>query len=103
MVYDWAVRPDCGAVVLFSGTVRDHAEGRAGVTHLEYEAYEEQVVPRLAAIAAETRRRWPTIGRIALLHRTGPLAIGEILGDRRRVGSPSATRRSRPPASASTR
>ena len=30
--YDWAVRPDCGAVVLFSGTVRDHAEGRERVS-----------------------------------------------------------------------
>ena len=27
-LYEWCVRPDCGAVVLFSGTVRDHAEGR---------------------------------------------------------------------------
>ncbi len=43
--YDWAVRPDCGAVVLFSGTVRDHADGRTGVTSLTYEAYEEHVVP----------------------------------------------------------
>jgi molybdopterin synthase catalytic subunit len=75
-VYDWSVRPDCGAVVLFSGTVRDHAEGRPGVAHLTYEAYEEQVVPRLEAIAAETRRRWPTVGRIALLHRTGRLELG---------------------------
>ena len=49
--YDWAVRPGCGAVVLFSGTVRDHAEGRDGVEHLTYEAYDEAVVPRLAAIA----------------------------------------------------
>ncbi len=75
--HDWAVRPDCGAVVLFSGTVRDHAEGRAGVEHLTYEAYEEQVGPRLAAIAAETRVRWPMVGRIVLLHRTGRLALGE--------------------------
>ena len=74
---DWAVRPDCGAVVVFSGTARDHAEGRNDVRELEYEAYEEQVVPRLAQIAAAARRRWPTTGRIALLHRTGPLAIGE--------------------------
>ena len=50
VVSDWAVRPDCGAVVVFSGTARDHAEGRADVRLLEYEAYEEQVVPRLAAI-----------------------------------------------------
>ena len=75
-VYDWSVRPDCGAVVLFSGTVRDHAEGRAGVAHLTYEAYEEQVVPRLDAIAAEIRRRWPDVGRIALLHRIGRLELG---------------------------
>ena len=46
--YDWAVRPGCGAVVLFSGTVRDHADGRDGVEHLTYEAYDELVVPRLA-------------------------------------------------------
>jgi molybdopterin synthase catalytic subunit len=77
VVNDWAVRPDCGAVVVFSGTARDHAEGREAVRQLEYEAYEEQVVPRLAQIADEARRRWPSTGRLALLHRTGPLAIGE--------------------------
>jgi molybdopterin synthase catalytic subunit len=73
----WAVRPECGGVVLFSGTVRDHAEGRSGVSELTYEAYEEHVVPRLAAIAAEARRRWPELGRIAAWHRTGTLAVGE--------------------------
>jgi molybdopterin synthase catalytic subunit len=75
--YEWAVRPDCGAVVLFSGTVRDHAEGRSGVQHLTYEAYEEQAVPKLAEIADEVRRRWPRTGAIVLLHRTGRLEIGE--------------------------
>ena len=76
--HDWAVLPACGAVVLFSGTVRDHADGRPGVSQLEYEAYESHVVPKLADIAAHLRRRWPTIGRIALLHRVGPLAVGEV-------------------------
>jgi molybdopterin synthase catalytic subunit len=47
------------------------------VHELVYEAYEEQAVPRLAAVAAEMRARWPEIGRIALLHRTGSLAIGD--------------------------
>jgi len=75
--YDWAQRADCGAVVVFSGTVRDHAEGREGVEQLEYEAYEEAVQPRLAAIAAEARHRWPSIGRVALLHRIGRLTVGE--------------------------
>jgi molybdopterin synthase catalytic subunit len=73
----WAVRPDCGGLVLFSGTARDHAEGRPGVQRLEYEAYDEQVMPRLTAVADEARVRWPVVGRLALLHRTGPLEIGE--------------------------
>ena len=75
--YDWAVRPSCGAVVLFSGTIRDHAEGREGVEHLTYEAYEEQVVGRFGEIGDELRRRWPDTGRVALLHRTGRLSVGE--------------------------
>ena len=29
-VYDWCVQPQCGAVVLFSGTVRDHAVDGSG-------------------------------------------------------------------------
>lgn len=73
----WAVRPDCGAVVLFSGTVRDHAEGRSDVTSLDYEAYAEHAVPRFASIAAEARVRWPTVGRLALLHRVGNVALSE--------------------------
>jgi molybdopterin synthase catalytic subunit len=80
--YAWAVRPGCGAVVLFSGTVRDHAvdeQGsvRRGVGHLTYEAYDTQVVPRLAAIAAEVRERWAGTGRIVLWHRIGRIELGE--------------------------
>lgn len=76
-VADWVVRPDCGAVVTFAGTVRDHAEGRTGVSTLEYEAYAEHVEPRLSAIAEEARRTWPVLGRIALLHRVGTLSVTE--------------------------
>ena len=74
--YEWAVLPACGAVVLFSGTVRDHAEGRDDVEHLTYEAYEEQVLPKFEEIGAELRRRWPETGRLVLLHRLGRLEIG---------------------------
>jgi molybdopterin synthase catalytic subunit len=63
--------------VLFSGTVRDHAEGRQDVQRLEYEAYEEMVVPKLAEIAAEARARWPMTGRVVLVHRIGTLELGE--------------------------
>jgi molybdopterin synthase catalytic subunit len=76
-LYEWAVRPDCGAVVLFSGTVRDHAEGRSDVEHLEYEAYDEHVVPKLEEIANEARARWSTLGNIVLVHRVGRLDLGE--------------------------
>jgi molybdopterin synthase catalytic subunit len=76
-MYDWCVRPDCGAVVLFSGTVRDHAEGRTDVEHLEYEAYDEMVLPKLEEIVAETRSRWAGLGRIVLVHRIGRLELGE--------------------------
>jgi molybdopterin synthase catalytic subunit len=74
---DWAVLPRCGAVVVFSGTARDHSAGRVDVSVLTYEAYEEQALPRMRAIAAEARSRWPEIGRMALLHRTGPVSLGQ--------------------------
>ncbi|WP_420453850.1 molybdenum cofactor biosynthesis protein MoaE [Ilumatobacter sp.] len=75
--YEWAVLPSCGAVVLFSGTVRDHADGRDDVAHLTYEAYDDQVVAVFETITAELRRRWPDTGRVALLHRTGRLELEE--------------------------
>lgn len=73
----WVPRPDCGAVVYFGGTVRDHAAGRPGVSQLDYEAYESQVEPRLAAIADQARADHPGIGRIVIWHRVGTLAVGE--------------------------
>lgn len=73
----WTVQPGCGALVTFCGTVRDHSEGRAGVVSLEYEAYMEQVEPRLAKVAAAARARWPGLGRIALHHRVGRLEVME--------------------------
>lgn len=79
--YEWAVHPGCGAVVVFSGTVRDHAEEagvrREGVTHLVYEAYDEQVLPRFSAIVDEMRARWSDLGRVVLWHRVGRLELGE--------------------------
>ena len=76
-VYQWCLRPSCGAVVLFSGTVRDHAGHRTGVTKIDYEAYESQVEPRLADIAEQMRKRWSELGAIAMIHRVGSLAVCE--------------------------
>jgi molybdopterin synthase catalytic subunit len=74
---DWATTESAGAVVLFLGVVRDNSEGRDGVRGITYEAYEEVAEPRLAQVAAEARRGWPVVERIALLHRTGDLGLSE--------------------------
>jgi molybdopterin synthase catalytic subunit len=76
--WKWANLPGCGGIVTFCGTVRDNSDARTGVTSLEYEAYEEQVVPRLTTVAETARVRWPEIGRLVLLHRVGRLAVGEV-------------------------
>jgi molybdopterin synthase catalytic subunit len=76
----WAVVDRCGGIVTFAGTVRDHARTgdgvlREAVSVLEYEAYEGPATERMALIAQEARRRWPDLGRIALLHRVGRLSV----------------------------
>jgi molybdopterin synthase catalytic subunit len=73
----WVTTERAGAVVTFLGVVRDHAEGRDGVRAMTYEAYEEPARRVMDEIAAETRRRWPDVERIALLHRVGELALSE--------------------------
>jgi molybdopterin synthase catalytic subunit len=73
----WATTSGDGAVVVFLGVVRDNSDGRDGVSGLSYEAYEEEAVTKLAAVADEARRRWPVVDRIALLHRVGDLAVSE--------------------------
>lgn len=74
----WPVLAGCGAVVVFAGTVRDHAEGRPGVLTLEYEAYADVATLTMQAIALEMRGEWPCLGRVALLHRTGLLEPTDI-------------------------
>lgn len=74
----WVVLPSCGAVVTFCGTARDHAGDRTGVHRLEYEAYDEQVIPVLHRVAGEARLRWPDLGRMALWHRTGALEVTDV-------------------------
>jgi molybdopterin converting factor subunit 1 len=63
-----------GAVVIFSGTVRDNARGRR-VLYLEYEAYTPLAEKELARIAQEAQTRWGVT--VAVHHRLGRLEIGE--------------------------
>ena len=73
---DFVADASAGAVVVFTGTVRDHS-GNGAVTGLTYEAWEERAVDRLRAIGEELFQRWGTC-KVALLHRTGSLAVGEV-------------------------
>ena|SRR5205814_4835946 len=72
-----AVRsPHCGAVALFLGTVRDRT-GDEVTAFLDYDAYAPMAEKKLAEVEAEVRRRWP-VGGVALVHRVGRLAVGEV-------------------------
>lgn len=73
----WVTVPRCGGVVVFTGVVRDHSEGREGVESLTYEAYAEIADDRLARLATLALDRWPDLGRVALLHRVGDVPLGE--------------------------
>ncbi len=65
-----------GAVVTFSGAVRDATHGKA-VVRLEYEAYAPMAEKKLAEIAAEAAAQW--LGaRVAIHHRVGVLSPGEL-------------------------
>jgi molybdopterin synthase catalytic subunit len=68
--------PTAGAVDVFVGQVRDHDQGRA-VTALEYEAYLPMAAAELARIGEEIAAAIPGV-RLAVLHRVGKLAVGEL-------------------------
>jgi len=64
-----------GASCLFVGTVRDRSDA-GDVTGLRYEAWDELAETRLREIAGELFERWPVL-RVAVVHRTGDLSVGE--------------------------
>ena len=63
-----------GAVVTFSGDVRDHDHGRS-VARLEYEGHPTAAAV-IAEVAQEVAARHDVIA-IAVSHRVGPLQIGD--------------------------
>ena len=73
-----AVQSDAhGAVVTFLGTTRATSPGDPRpVVALEYEAYDTMAVAELETIARETRERFGPL-EIAMMHRTGRVALGE--------------------------
>jgi len=72
---NWVVRPNCGAVVTFSGIVRDHSSSRENVIALEYETNAAMAEQRLHDVVDEARKRWPTLERIVVHHRIGRVEL----------------------------
>ena len=72
-----AVRSDqCGAVVLFLGTVREMTAGRQ-TEALDYDAYPEMAEAKMTELETEARNRWP-IENLIMVHRLGHLGPGDI-------------------------
>jgi MoaE-MoaD fusion protein len=71
---------EVGAVVIFSGAVRGETD-RQGLPpktrYLEYEAYRQMALERMAQIAAEIWDRWPLVRGVAIVQRVGKLSVGE--------------------------
>ncbi len=64
-----------GAVIVFTGVVRNHDKGRV-VERLKYEAYEAMAVAAIERICGDVQASFD-IGDLAVVHRVGELAIGE--------------------------
>jgi molybdopterin synthase catalytic subunit len=64
-----AARADCGAVVLFLGTTRDHHEGKP-VVRLEYEAYGSMALAALERIERDAVERH-AVASCRIVHRLG--------------------------------
>ncbi len=67
--------PECGAVSVFVGTVRNENDGRT-VTGIEYSAYREMAERELGRIVDEAVLGFGNV-RVELRHRLGYLAVGE--------------------------
>ncbi len=65
--------PNSGAVVLFSGEVRDNNKGRE-VTHLEYEAYEPMADKMIGEILEAAKSRF-NLNQAVCVHRLGRVEI----------------------------
>jgi molybdopterin synthase catalytic subunit len=63
-------------VVTFTGVVRGQSRGRR-IVRLEYEAYRPMAERTLAEIGDAIRRELPGV-RLAMVHRVGRLAVGEL-------------------------
>jgi len=72
-----AGRTDIGALVTFTGLVRDTNGG--AVSSMELEHYPGMTEKELSRIEAEANERWPLLATL-IVHRVGKLAPGDNIG-----------------------
>lgn len=65
-----------GAQIVFSGVVRDHNRGRR-VVAVTYDAHAPLAEKTFRDIGEEARARWGEGLRVAIVHRSGRLVVGE--------------------------
>jgi molybdopterin synthase catalytic subunit len=70
-----AGRGDVGAVVTFTGVVRETSEG-AALSSMTLEHYPGMTEAELARVEAEAHKRWPLQGT-RIIHRVGTLVPGD--------------------------
>lgn len=68
--------PSSGAIDVFIGTTRDHANGRT-VRSLAYEAHESMALKEVERIVDAARQRW-TVENLSVVHRIGRVPVGEV-------------------------
>ncbi|MDK7750415.1 molybdenum cofactor biosynthesis protein MoaE [Brevibacterium sp. UMB10442] len=70
------ITPECGAVVEFSGVIRNHDSGRGGVVGLDYTCHPD-AEKMLAQVVREVAQAHPGT-RVLCEHRVGSLQVGDV-------------------------
>lgn len=69
--------PRAGGIDIFLGTTRaEKSPDGSDLIALDYEAYEQMALEQMQKLAAKAREKWPII-KLALLHRTGRVELGQ--------------------------
>lgn len=73
----FVLHPSAGGVNVFLGTSRaETSDAAQSLIALDYEAYAEMAHKQMLDLARRARLRWP-ITKLAILHRTGRVALAE--------------------------
>ena len=76
-ISEFVKSPKAGAVVSFEGTTRDNFESKH-VQELSYECYSEMALSEMNNLCSEALQKFPEIIKVALVHRTDTVPVGEV-------------------------